>query len=138
MSQATAQPCPQSRQQPQHQLLQQLAVTRASMASQTMRLQSSSAQMKGASRPMAPARPCVAAFSGRGVAARVQRTAQAGSPLQQRSQQMSRSSHVVCVAAQEAPAQQQTATQVGSSTIRPRPALAAEIMAGAMRTCYAA
>lgn len=77
---------------------------------QTMRV-ASSTEIKGA-RSMAPQRPAMGAVAGRVARVQHRQMAQASFAPVARAQQLQRNTHVVCVAAQEAPAQQETATQV--------------------------
>lgn len=81
------------------------------MATQTMRAMSTTTEMKGA-RSLAPTRPAMAAFSGRVARVQQRQVSQASFGPVKRVQQLQRNTHVVCVAAQEAPAAQETATQV--------------------------
>jgi predicted amidohydrolase len=85
---------------------------------QTMRV-TSSTQMKGA-RTMAPQRPAMGAVVGRVARVQHRQMSQACVAPVARAQQMQRNTHVVCVAAQEAPAQQETATQVRTPQTHPR------------------
>jgi hypothetical protein len=85
---------------------------------QTMRV-ASSTQMKGA-RTMAPQRPAMGAVVGRVAGVQQRHMSQACFAPVARAQQVQRNTHVVCVAAQEAPAQQETATQVRTPQTHPR------------------
>eukprot|EP00882_Tetradesmus_deserticola_P004462 GHRQ01004707.1.p1 GENE.GHRQ01004707.1~~GHRQ01004707.1.p1 ORF type:complete len:211 (+),score=90.42 GHRQ01004707.1:121-753(+) len=75
----------------------------------TMR-QSNSIESKGA-RTMALQRPAMGAVAGRVARVQQRQLSQASFAPVARPQQVQRNTHVICVAAQEAPAQQETATQ---------------------------
>eukprot|EP00879_Flechtneria_rotunda_P007862 GHRR01008238.1.p1 GENE.GHRR01008238.1~~GHRR01008238.1.p1 ORF type:complete len:213 (+),score=64.38 GHRR01008238.1:132-770(+) len=77
---------------------------------QTMRALTSTSDVRGA-RTMAAQRPSIALFGGRVVRLQQRQMAQGAFAPCSRAQQLQRNTNVVCVAAQEAPAQQQNATQ---------------------------
>lgn len=81
------------------------------MATQTMRVLSTGTEMKSA-RTMVPQRTAMGACTGRVARVQQRQISQASFGPVARAQNVHRNTHVVRVAAQEAPAAQQNATQV--------------------------